>query len=80
MAMTLDEATFVSDLRLRILNNQRLGLPAEAGLTKDELKQAIALCRKDYQAAQGKSKASGVSNPSLGPKIDLAAIFSTKKS
>ena len=78
--MTPQEANFVSDLRLRILQNQSQGLPPETGLDKDQLKEAIRICRADYTAAQSKSKASGVTNPSSPgkPAIDLAAIFTQK--
>jgi hypothetical protein len=81
--MLPEEANFVSDLRLRILANQNQGLPPEAGISKDDLKRAIDLCRRDYTAAQTKSKASGVTNPNAkpkGPPIDLAALFTQKKS
>jgi len=77
--MTPEEANVVSDLRLRILQNQSQGLPPETGISKDELKKAIAFCRKDYQAAQSKSKAAGVSNPRglAAPNVDLAALFTS---
>jgi hypothetical protein len=80
--MTPAEATEISDLRLHILRNIQQGLPPETGLDRDKLKAAIAICRADYTAAQSKSKASGVTDPSkpAGPAIDLAAIFTNKKS
>lgn len=80
--MTPEEANFCADLRLRILQNANAGMPPETGLKPEDLKRAISICRADYTAAQGKSKAAGVSNPSkpAGPKVDLAALFTQKKS
>jgi len=78
--MTPEESNYVSDLRMKVIANINSGLPAHTGLDRESLKKAIQICRKDYTAAQQKSKASGVSNPSSGPapSIDLAALFTTK--
>ena len=73
--MTPEEAQFCSDLRNDILANQSAGRPPHAGIDKERLAQAVAYCRSSYVAAQGKSKASGVSAP--GPAVDLDALFNT---
>lgn len=80
--MLPEEALLITSLQEQILANTAKGLPPHHGLDKDKLKKAVDLCRKDYTAAQSKSKASGVSNPSGGSAaaIDLAALFTNTAS
>lgn len=78
--MTPEEAARTADLRLRILQNVQKGVPPETGITKEELATAISLLRKDYTAAQAKSKASGVSNPATSIPVNLNDLFTNKKS
>lgn len=79
--MTPEEANRVADLRLRILQNTQKGVPPETGLNVEEVHAAIELLRKDYTAAQTKSKAAGVGSvaaPSI--PVDLGSLFTDKKS
>ena len=79
--MTPAEANQCADLRLRILQNTQKGVPPETGLTAEEVHLVLELLRKDYTAAQSKSKAAGVGNPS-SPSIpvDLNSLFTSQKS
>jgi len=79
MTQTPDEALFVNNLTMRILDNQSKGLEPHHGLNLDDIKKAVEFCRKDYTSNQSKSKAAGVSNPSSGP-MNLDSLFTTKKS
>jgi hypothetical protein len=72
---------------MRVLANQQAGLPPHTGIDRDELRALVAVARSSYTANQSKSKADGVSlpagkSPSAGakPAIDLAALFTSKKS
>lgn len=78
--MLPEEAQFVSDLRMQVLKNEQQGLPKHAGLDKEDIRRALDLSRKDYQSAQGRSTASGVSAPSNAPAMDLESLFTTTKS
>jgi hypothetical protein len=80
MSLLPEEAQEIADLRAKILANQAAGLPPHAGLDKDVVKRAVELSRKEYTAAQSKSKAAGVSNPSNAPAIDLSSLFTSTKS
>lgn len=81
MALAPEEANKLKDLRHRILANVNQGNPPHAGIEREELQEAIRLCRKDYTANQAKSKASGVSSPGApGPEVDLSSLFTNKKS
>ena len=79
--MTPAEANKAADLRLRILQNTQKGVPPETGLSAEEVHEVIELLRKDYTAAQSKSKAAGVGSPSAPSiPVDLNSLFTDKKS
>lgn len=83
MALTLEEAQKVGTLVQRILGNTDKGLPPHTGIEVAELRDALALMRKDTSAAQSKSKASGVSaigGGTAAPKIDITKLFTSAAS
>lgn len=47
MGLTVDDAKELAQMRLRLLENKKKGLPAEHGIDKEKLKDCLELIRKD---------------------------------
>ncbi len=68
--LTIEDARFVADMRLKLVQNMRDGLAPEHDISKDKLKAALAIVRKDRSigdATGSKAKAKAPTIP-----IDLA--------
>lgn len=73
MPLTIEDARFVADTRLKLVQNMRDGLAPEAGIDKDKLKKALELVRHERSigdATNSKAKAQAPSIP-----IDLSAFM-----
>lgn len=74
MSLSIEEAQFVSNTRLKMVQNMQAGLSPEAGLDKEKLKAALELVRKDRSigdASNSKAKGKAPTIP-----IDLKAFMS----
>ncbi len=59
---SVEDARFVSDLRLKMTKNRAAGLPAEHGIDKEQLKKALVCIRNertlgDVTGSKAKAKA-----------------------
>jgi hypothetical protein len=73
MGLSIEEARFVADTRLRLVQNMSKDLPAEAGIDKEDLKKALAMVRQDRSigdATNSKAKAKAPTIP-----IDLKSFM-----
>lgn len=78
MSFTIEDARFVADTRLKLVQNMRDGRAAEAGISKEELRRALDMIRKDRSiGAATNSKAKG-KEPSI--PIDLGSFMKNAKS
>lgn len=60
MAFSVEDATYVADMRLKMVQNMQNQLPPEHGIDKDELKRCLEVVRKDRTLGDaGGSKAKG---------------------
>lgn len=60
MPFSIEDATFVADARLKMVQNMAKGLAPESGIDKEELKRALEVVRKDRSLGDaGGSKAKG---------------------
>jgi hypothetical protein len=76
MSLSLEEATFISNTRLKMVQNMQNDLPPEHGLDKEKLKECLALVRKDRSIGDAtNSKAKGKA-PQI--PIDLKAFMAKK--
>ena len=77
MSLTIEDARFIADTRLLLVQNMRDEKAPESGIDKEKLKRALELVRQDRSigAATG-SKAKG-KTPSI--PIDLGAFMGKKK-
>jgi len=72
MSISIEDARFVADMRLKLVQNMRDGLTPEAGIDKEKLKAALAIVRQDRSigdATGSKAKAKAPTIP-----IDLEAF------
>lgn len=77
MPFTVEDAHFVSDMRLKLVQNMRDGLAAEAGISKEKLRKALEIIRQDRSigdATNSKAKAKAPTIP-----LDLGAFMGKKK-
>jgi len=77
MSLTIEDARFVADMRLKLVQNMRDGLVPEAGIDKDKLRTALELVRRDRSigdATNSKAKAKAPMIP-----IDLGDFMGKKK-
>ncbi len=76
MPLTIEDARFVADTRLKLVQNMRDGVAPEHGIDKEKLKAALELVRHERSigdATNSKAKAKAPSIP-----IDLGAFMSKK--
>ena len=60
MPFSAEDATFVADMRLKMVQNMRDQLAPEHGIDKEELKRALTVVRKERSIGDaGGSKAKG---------------------
>lgn len=73
MSLTIEDAQFVANTRLKMVQNMQAGLLPEAGIDKEKLKKALELVRKDRSlgdATGSKAKAKAPVIP-----IDLSSFM-----
>lgn len=70
MSITVEDARFVADMRLKLVQNMRDGLVPEAGIDKEKLKAALAIVRKDRSIGDATGSRAKAKAPTI--PIDLA--------
>lgn len=73
MGLSIQDAQFVADTRLKLVTNMKNDLVPEAGIDKEDLKRALALVRQDRSigdATNSKAKAKAPIIP-----LDLGAFM-----
>jgi len=76
MPLTIEDARFVADTRLKLVQNMRDGLAPEHGIDKEKLKKALEIVRHERSigdATGSKAKAKAPSIP-----LDLASFMAKK--
>ena len=60
MPFSVEDATFVADMRLKLVQNMQKNLAPEHGIDKEDLKRALEVVRKERSLGDaGGSKAKG---------------------
>jgi hypothetical protein len=73
MSLSIEDAKFVANTRLKIVQNQRDGVAPETGIDEEHLRAVLELVRKDRSIGDaGNSKAKGKA-PQI--PIDLKAFM-----
>ncbi len=77
MPITVEDARFVADMRLHMVQNMLAGKAPEAGIDKEKLKAALEMVRQDRSIGDATgSKAKGKA-PTI--PLDLGAFMKPKK-
>lgn len=79
MSSLIENTKFLSSLQQRILENLQNNLPAETGISREDLKKGVQILRQDRrQAVTSKASATRKSKAAPPPDLnDLLANFST---
>lgn len=78
MPLTVEDAQFVSQTRLKIVQNIAADRPSDDGIDKDRLKRALDIVRSERSiGAAGAGKKSAAKGPVV--PIDLDALMNKKK-
>ena len=73
MALTIEQAHKLNEMRVRFLQNTQQGLPPEHGFTVEELSEGLAMIRQSKTAAAQAAAAKGKKTKEANrPKVDLS--------
>lgn len=73
MSFTVDDARFVADMRMKMVQNMQKGLTPSMGIDKEELKRALEMIRKDRSIGAASSAKGKRSAPTI--PIDISAFL-----
>lgn len=78
MALGIEQAQRLSDMRVRMLNNIKANLPPHHGFTKEEIKESLEMIRagRGAAAAAAKAKKGGGGKKKKAPvQVDTSTFF-----
>lgn len=79
MALGIEQAQRLSDMRVRMLNNIKANLPPHHGFTKEEIKESLEMIRAgrgaSAAAAATKAKKGGGKKKKAPVQVDTSTFF-----
>lgn len=78
MALGIEQAQRLSDMRVRMLNNIKANLPPHHGFTKEEIKESLEMIRAGRGAAAAaatKAKKGGGKKKKAPVQVDTSTFF-----
>lgn len=78
MALGIEQAQRLSDMRVRMLNNIKANLPPHHGFTKEEIKESLEMIRAGRgasAAAATKAKKGGGKKKKAPVQVDTSTFF-----
>ena len=77
MALGIEQAQRLSDMRVRMLNNIKANLPPHHGFTKEEIKESLEMIRagRGAAAAAAKAKKGGGKKKKAPVQVDTSTFF-----
>lgn len=70
MSLSIEDAQFVADTRLKLVQNMRDGKVPEAGIDKEKLKQALELVRQDRSIGDATGSKAKAKAPTIPLDLD----------
>jgi len=79
MSLTIEDARFVSDTRLKIIENMQAGREPDFGIDKEKLKKALEIVRSERTIGAASSSKAGKKSSAPTVPVDLDALMGKKQ-
>lgn len=78
MSLTIEDARFVSEMRLKIVENMQANREPDFGIDKDRLRRALEIVRSERSIGAASSAKAAKASASPTVPIDLDALMGKK--